>query len=60
MSLMLGIIWIEWMIALRANRDYKYKVHEGNPRLQYYNNTLDYYTLNTLYNLVWLKLNGHY
>jgi hypothetical protein len=60
MSLMLGIIWIEWMIALRPNRDYKYKVHEGNPRLQYYNNTLDYYTLNTLYNLVWLKLNGHY
>jgi hypothetical protein len=21
-------------------------VHEGNPRLHYYNNTLDYYTLN--------------
>jgi hypothetical protein len=48
------------MIALRPNRDYKYRVHEGNPRLQYYNNTLDYYTLDTLYNLVWLKLNGHY
>jgi hypothetical protein len=23
------------------------KVHEGNPRLHYYNNTLDYYTLDT-------------
>jgi hypothetical protein len=23
-----------------------YRVPEGNPRLQYYNNTLDYYTLN--------------
>jgi hypothetical protein len=25
-----------------------YMVYEGNPRLQYYNNNLDYYTLNTL------------
>jgi hypothetical protein len=24
-----------------------YRVHEGDPRLQYYNNTLHYYTLNT-------------
>jgi hypothetical protein len=24
-----------------------YRVHEGNPRLHYYNNTFDYYTLNT-------------
>jgi hypothetical protein len=24
-----------------------YRVHERNPRLQYYNNNLDYYTLNT-------------
>jgi hypothetical protein len=24
-----------------------YRVHERNPRLHYYNNTLDYYTLNT-------------
>jgi hypothetical protein len=24
-----------------------YRVHEGNPRLQYYNNNIDYYTLNT-------------
>jgi hypothetical protein len=23
-----------------------YRVHEGNPRLQYYTNTLDYYSLN--------------
>jgi hypothetical protein len=24
-----------------------YRVHEGNPRLHYYNNALDYYALNT-------------
>jgi hypothetical protein len=24
-----------------------YRVHEGNPKLLYYNNTLDNYTLNT-------------
>jgi hypothetical protein len=23
-----------------------YRVHEGKPRLHYYNNTLDYFTLN--------------
>jgi hypothetical protein len=25
-----------------------YKVYEANPKLQYYNNNIDYYTLNTL------------
>jgi hypothetical protein len=34
------------MIVLRPNVDI-YRVHEGNPILQYYNNNLDYYTLNT-------------
>jgi hypothetical protein len=33
------------MIVLRRG-DYIYSVHERNPRLQYYSNTLDYYTLN--------------
>jgi hypothetical protein len=26
-----------------------YRVHEENPRLQYYNNNFDYYTLNNYY-----------
>jgi hypothetical protein len=30
-------------------------VHEGNPKLQYYNNTLDYYNLNSI-NLVIMRL----
>jgi hypothetical protein len=29
-----------------------YRVHEGNPRLHYYNNALDYYTLNILYHFL--------
>jgi hypothetical protein len=29
-----------------------YRVHEGNLRLQYYNNNLDYYTLNTPSNVL--------
>jgi hypothetical protein len=46
MIVLLGIIWTEWMIVLRPNGDYIYSTR-GNPRLQYYNNALDYYTLNT-------------
>jgi hypothetical protein len=30
-----------------------YRVHEGNPRLQYYTNTLDYYTLNNTEEAWW-------
>jgi hypothetical protein len=38
--------WAEWMIVLGPMGTI-YRVHEGNPRLHYYNNVLDYYTLNT-------------
>jgi hypothetical protein len=36
-------LWTKWLIV---SRPIIYRVHVGNPTLQYYNNTLDYYNLN--------------
>jgi hypothetical protein len=41
------MIWTEWMIVLRPDGDlYIDRGDVGNPILQYYTNTVDYYTLN--------------